>query len=520
MGDGRQAMRGLADRLLRAGQWYGDRIAVLDGDRSLTFRQLDERASRLSNVFDGLSELSSGRVAIMLPNSIEFLEADFAAVKSGRAKVPINTRLTADEREWILLNSRSDILVTDLEGFETVHEMRERLPELREVLVVGGTGSGMRHYEQALSAAAAVPSRRPEDPETPSVILYTSGTTGRPKGAASSFRGRYLTTVSMLTDELDPTPGGAMVHAGSMAHGSGSKSIAFYLRGARNILMRRFDGEAFLDLIRQEHATNSFLVPTMIATIVDAMRASPAPLPSLERISYGGAPISDGLLRDALDTFGGVFVQVYGSCEAPHPITVLTQADHEDLDNARSSSIGREVLSAELRLVDDAGNDVQEGDAGELLVGGDSVMLGYWENPEATDAAFHEGYYRTGDVARRDEEGYYYIVDRKREMIISGGLNVYPAEVERVIATHAGVGEVAVIGVPDARWGEAVMAIIVPSDSSLTSDDVIEYCRKNLAGYKKPQQVEFRDALPRGSTGKILKRELRAPFWEGHARMV
>jgi long-chain acyl-CoA synthetase len=174
----------------------------------------------------------------------------------------------------------------------------------------------------------------------------------------------------------------------------------------------------------------------------------------------------------------------------------------------------------DLRLLDDDGNDAADGKPGELLVGADSVMMGYWQNPEATDSAFLDGYYRTGDVARRDDEGFYYLVDRKREMIISGGLNVYPAEVERVIATHPGVREVAVIGVPDERWGEAVLALIIPHDGNVTEDDVVEHCRQNLAGYKKPQRVEFRQDLAKGSTGKLLKRELRAPYWDGHARAV
>jgi acyl-CoA synthetase (AMP-forming)/AMP-acid ligase II len=258
----------------------------------------------------------------------------------------------------------------------------------------------------------------------------------------------------------------------------------------------------------------------MIASLVEAAGDQPSPAPSMKQVSYGGAPISASLLRRATEVFGSIFVQVYGSCEAPHPLSILTRADHLELTEAKAASIGRETLGIELRIVGPDG-PVPVGEPGELQVRGPSIMIGYWENPAATREALVDGWYRTGDVATRDAGGYYAIVDRQRDMIITGGLNVYPAEVERAISQLEGVNEVAVIGIPDDKWGEAVTAFIAAEpNANLTEELVVDHCRRLLAGYKKPRRVEFRDDLPKGPTGKILKRALRDRFWQGAERMV
>ncbi len=240
-------------------------------------------------------------------------------------------------------------------------------------------------------------------------------------------------------------------------------------------------------------------------------------------ISYGGAPIAPTLLGDALDHFGSVFVQVYGSCEAPHPVMVLRQSAHAvpPGKESRLTSVGREVAMVDIRVVGRDGLDAPTGEQGEMWVRGDNVMQGYWGNEEATAAVLTDGWYHTGDVCVRDDEGFYYIVDRARDMIISGGLNVYPAEVEGALYRHPAVAECAVVGVPDDRWGESVLAFVVlrPGHAA-TEEDIIDVARRHLAGYKKPRAVTFVADLPKGSTGKILKRELRAPFWEGKARHV
>lgn len=507
-------------RMHRAAAWFADRVAASDGDRSLTFAELEERCNRLAHVLLRRGARSGGRVAILLPNSLEWLEADFGVLKAGKAKVPINTRLTPDEREYLLADSRAETVITDADGLASLTTAVSRLPELQAILVVGRHSEAALGYEEELAAAPAEPPNVAPDPGSPSVILYTSGTTGRPKGAVASFESRWLTTCAMLTDELIIEPGDAMIHAASMAHGGGSKSLAFWLRGARNVIMPRFDGPAFLRLANRVQATHTFVVPTMIASLVEAAGDDPSPAPSMKQVSYGGAPISASLLHKATEVFGPVFVQVYGSCEAPHPLSILTRSDHMELTDAKAASIGRETLGIEFRIVGPDG-PVPVGEPGELQVRGPSIMIGYWENPAATREALVDGWYRTGDVAIRDASGYYSIVDRQRDMIITGGLNVYPAEVERAISQLEGVSEVAVIGIPDEKWGEAVTAFIAAEpDAHLTEEIVVDHCRRGLAGYKKPRRVEFREHLPKGPTGKILKRALRDPFWDGAERMV
>lgn len=515
-----EAMIDLAGRVHRAAGWHADRIAAIDGARAATFAEVEERSNRLAQLLIARGGGGPGQVAILLQNSVAWLEADLAVLKAGKAKVPINVRLTVDERAYLLRNSRATTLITDDEGARSLRDAVADLDDLDHVLVVDEPTELGIPLEQELRAASPAPPCLAIDPRSPSVILYTSGTTGRPKGAVATFESRWRTTCAMLADELELRPGDGMIHAGSMAHGSGSKSIAFWLRGARNLMMGKFTGPAFLDLARRHGATHSFLVPAMIATLVDAAKEDPAPAPTLRQISYGGAPISAALLKKAMATFGPIFAQVYGSCEAPHPITVMTRSDHESLTDSRASSIGRETLEVELRLVA-SGEEVVADGPGELQVRGQSIMTGYWDDPVATDAALVDGWYRTGDVAARDAEGFYSIIDRQREMIITGGLNVYPAEVERVISTLHGVREVAVIGIPHEKWGEAVTAVIVAEpEAALTEDAIIDHCRKLLAGYKKPQTVEFREELPKGSTGKILKRAIREPYWQDAERMV
>jgi long-chain acyl-CoA synthetase len=306
-----------------------------------------------------------------------------------------------------------------------------------------------------------------------------------------------------------------------MAHGSGSKVLAYFLRGARNIAVAKWDPEEFLDLVERERATASFLVPTMISMLVEARRSNGADLSSLKTLSYGGAPIAPALLREALATFGDVFVQVYGSCEAPHPVLVMSRGDHRDADDRRLASVGREVTGCRVMVADADGLPLPPGTHGEMWIQGENVMRGYWNNPSASAEVLVDGWYRSGDVATHDGEGFFTIVDRERDMIISGGLNVYPAEIEAALHRHPAVLECAVFGVPDEKWGEAVCAaVVLRAGAAATESDIVEHCRGLLAGYKKPQRVEFHDQLPKGATGKILKRSLRDPHWVGHSRAV
>jgi acyl-CoA synthetase (AMP-forming)/AMP-acid ligase II len=505
----------------RAAATFGDATAVSDGRRTLSFRDVEERSNRLANALLALSAERSGRVAILSPNRLESVEVDFAIAKAGKVRVPVNTRLSTEERVHILNDSGAETLVFDASEAEFVASAREQLP-VREYVALGGAElQGVHAYSELLSQGSVSPAGVQVASDDPSFILYTSGTTGRPKGATATQASRWAATMSMLTDEIDAAPGDAMVHVGSMAHGSGSKVLAYFLRGARNIAVDKWDPERFLDLVERERATASFLVPTMISMLVEARRTNQADLSSLKTLSYGGAPIAPALLREALATFGEVFVQVYGSCEAPHPVLVMSRRDHRDADDRRLASVGREVTGCRVMVAAPDGSPVEAGVHGEMWIQGDNVMRGYWNNPTATSDVLVDGWYRSGDVATHDGEGFFTIVDRERDMIISGGLNVYPAEVEAALHRHPAVLECAVFGVPDDKWGEAVCAAVVLRDGATVSEaEIIEHCRPLLAGYKKPRRVEFHDQLPKGATGKILKRSLRDPHWVGQSRAV
>ncbi|MEZ4333676.1 MAG: AMP-binding protein [Myxococcota bacterium] len=513
----------LARLIGRAAGWYGDRVAVVDGPRSLRFGEVEARSNRLANALIALAPTPGTRVALLMNNRLEFVEADFAIVKSGKVKLPINPRLVDRERAWLLQNSGAEILIAEASFAPFVEAAWPSLPALETVIALDGSIAGGLDYAALLEKGAPDPPGIEPDEEAASFILYTSGTTGRPKGAVSSQRGRRAATLTMLAEEIDAGPGDAMVHVGSVAHGSGSKILAYYLRGARNVMVPKWDPEAFLSLVERERATGSFMVPTMMASLTEAAAGGRFDLRSLKTISYGGAPIAPARLQESMRILGNVFVQVYGSCEAPHPLTILTRDDHlaaKD-DPIRLATIGRLTHQTEIRLVDAEGNPVAQGENGEMQVRGAHVMSGYWDDPEATAAALRDGWYATGDVARMDGEGYLSIVDRSRDMIISGGLNVYPAEVERILHEHPAIAEVAVVGVPDDRWGEAVKAVVVlRAGASASETDLVEHCRARLAGYKKPQSVDFVPELPKGSTGKILKREIRERYWQGVARRV
>ena len=508
----------------RAAAAYGDAQAVDDGRLRLSFRQVGERSSRLANALLALDSEAGGRVAMLMPNRSEWVEIDFAVAKAGLVRVPINPRLADSEREFVLQDSGAGTLIfaPEFEGF--VEAARHGLPELRTLVSLGPkSGIGLPYEELLAKGSPKGPVVENQAGECASYILYTSGTTGKPKGAVNTNAGRIAATLNMLADEIDPVRGDAMLHVGSMAHGSGSKILAYFIRGAKNLPVDKFDPEDFIVRTARDAVTATFLVPTMIMMLLDAADRVGAKFTSLKTITYGGAPIATSRLEAALERVGNVFVQVYGSSEAPHPVTVLTRADHVVSNETRHrlSSIGRAVTAVEVRIVDANGNDAAVGEKGEIWVSGPNVMAGYWRNPVATAEVLKDGWYRTGDLATRDEQGFVYIVDRARDLIITGGLNVYPAEIEVALEGHPAVAEAAAIGIPDELWGESVRAfVVVTPGAAVTEYELIQFCQTRLAGYKRPRSIEFVESLPRGSSGKILKRELRARFWSDRVRQV
>jgi acyl-CoA synthetase (AMP-forming)/AMP-acid ligase II len=497
----------------RAVAAHPGRVAIVDGARTATFADVGTRTIRLANALRGLSAADGGRVAILMRNRLEYVEADLAIARAGKVKVPINPKLSDDERAYVLADSGADILITE----------KSELPRLLDNLAGSGLavisadgGAGALDYEDALAAASAseVPLR--PDPTRLSQLLYTSGTTGRPKGAMLLDECRVCATAMSLVEEFTVTPSDGMIHAGPLSHGSASKLLTFFVRGARNIVLPKFEPELFVRAVRDSGGTSSFVVPTMISMLVDyaATHPSGGDAWGLRNLTYGGASISRPVLAAALETLGPILTQVYGSCEAPHPVLVLRHRDGELGRAEEAVPAGRPAIGVDVRVTDSSGLDAVPGEAGritgELLVKGPNVMSGYWQKPEATAESIVDGWYRTGDIVQVDREGTYTLVDRAKDIVITGGLNVYPAEVERVLRQLPGVAEVSVVGLPDDKWGELVTAVIVRAPAAAIGPGEVEaWCIERLAGYKKPRRVILVDDLPKGSTGKILKREVR-----------
>jgi acyl-CoA synthetase (AMP-forming)/AMP-acid ligase II len=505
---------------------FAPRTAVVDGTRRVTYAALAERSARLAGVFCEAGAGGDRPLVMWLPNGLEFIECDVACTRAGIPRIAVGDRLSADECGFILEQSRSVVLVTTATLLE---QLEGRLAEgVARCIVVGRSGAGAVRpaavgYERALEDARPARAFPLVGPEHPSYILYTSGTTGRPKGAAHSHGSRTAGTVNMLASELRGFDGAPVyLHVAPLSHGSGAKLLPTILAGGCSVTLPRFDPDVVARTILAERVTHTFVVPTILQRMLAAGPKVHAAARDLRQITFGGSPIAPQAFRGAVEAFGAILVQIYGSSEMPHPVTVLRPDDYAGLDERTLTSAGRAAWGVDLKVVDGDGREVPAGEAGELLIAGAQAMTGYWLDDAATrEVTTDDGYYRSGDVAVLDADGLVTLQDRRRDLVISGGMNIYPSEVERVLAEHPQVGQVAVVGAPDAEWGESVVAFVVAyGDGVLTADDLIAWTRPRLASYKKPRRIVFVPALPVSPTGKVLKRDLRAELWKDHERQI
>lgn len=501
------------------------RIAVVDGKRRVTYGDLDSRSARLGNVILAGGASLDRPAAALLANRAEFVEFDVACSRAGVTRIGISERLSGDECRYIIEHSQTAVLMTTPDLLERIDE----LPSTLEMVILLDGSSGRDGHRRVLAYETALANATPRldaalaDADAPNYILYTSGTTGRPKGATHSHASRVASTANMLASELLVADGFVLVHAAPLTHGSGSKVIATLAVGGTNVVLPKFDPELLVRLIQAEGGTHTFLVPTMLQRLLEAGPRVVRAVATLRQISFGGSPISPEFFTRAIEGFGPILTQVYGSCEAPHPVTVLRPSDYlGDYDERLLTSAGHAAVGVDIKVVDDADTERTPGEVGELLVRGYNIMRGYWRDAPATAAVFTgDGWYRTGDLASIDLDGLVTFRDRKRDVIITGGLNVYPSEVERALAEHPGVHEVAVVGYPDDEWGESVLAYVVPEKPwQASADELMEWTRGRLASYKKPRRIEFLDSLPLGSSNKVLKKELREALWQGRDRRV
>jgi acyl-CoA synthetase (AMP-forming)/AMP-acid ligase II len=493
----------LAD-LIRAGARRApERRCLTFGDRTLSFAELDRRSSQVANALRG-SGLSTGdRVAIVARNDPAFYELAFACAKSGTVLVPINWRLSAREIADILEDAQPALIVVGAEFLPLLAAERAE----RSVTIESG-------YIAWRDNAAAEDPSAPGANDSTLALLYTSGTTGRPKGVRISHRNlwysvRMAREVWSFTERSVNLVAMPLFHIGGLGYGMMALS-----QGGHTVVLQHPTPGDILDALVRHRVSHAFFVPTLIQTLLDTPGVAALDLTSLERIVYGASPISGTLLQRAIDVFRCGFSHAYGLTETAGTVTTLRPEEHEAQgpNAGRLRSCGRPVPWVELGLFDPvSGSPVAAGTIGEIWIRSPMTTAGYWNKPAETAALIRpDGWLRTGDAATRDAEGFVYICDRYKDMIISGSENVFPAEVENVLARHPGVVEAAVIGVPHARWGETVKAVVVLKPGAQAgSADIIEFCRASLARYKCPTVVDFVAALPKSASGKVLRRELR-----------
>ncbi|MCK4789712.1 MAG: long-chain-fatty-acid--CoA ligase [Desulfobacteraceae bacterium] len=519
-------MNMLAYMISRASKYYGGETAVVHENRRSTFIDIEARSNKLARAFVRFGIEKGDRVAVYLPNCTEYIETDFALIKSGVVRLPLNVRLTAAELCYIVNDAEANTLVFSDQLIEKIKDIRDQLSTVKNFIVIGDCNSDFAlPYESVFVEQSSDEFSIDVADNDPYQILYTSGTTGKPKGALTSFGNRIAAVSTTLIDEMKIERCDALLTVAPMAHGGGTKIYPHFIKGAKNVLLSKFSVQSFCETVELEKITTTWMVPTMITTILDYPELKNYDLSSLKTVVYAAAPMPMATLKQALKTFGQIFVQVYGLTEVPNPDLLLPKADHildgDEEQLQRLSSAGRGVFGVRVRVVDEKGNDVAPGQVGEIILSGDNVMLGYWKKPDATSEAIKDGWFYTGDMATVDTKGYVYIVDRRKDMIISGGLNVYPREVEDVLCNNPAVSEATVIGVPDEKWGEAVKAIVVLRKRSMaTEEDIILFCKEYLSNYKIPKSVEIVDEIPKNPYGKVLKREIRKKYWKGRDRAI
>jgi long-chain acyl-CoA synthetase len=504
----------LAQLLVRAARVHPDRPAVLLGGRPiLSYRELAERTARLAgHLRNGLGLQAGDRVAIYMTNHVAYLEVLFAAWWAGLAVVPINAKLHPREVEFILGDAGASVLFVSDDLAAELQPLLGSLPALRQVHTPGEPA-----YEAALAAPALSPAHR--EPDDLAWLFYTSGTTGRPKGVMQTHRNLYAMTACYFIDVDEVHADDAIVYAAPMSHGAGLYNFAFVARAARHVVPASggFDPAELVALSRSVGRLCMFAAPTMVKRLVEHIAASGAPADGFKTLVYGGGPMYVEDIQAALATMGPRFVQIYGQGESPMTITALARETLHDRTHPRwaqrIASVGVAQTLVEVRVVGPDGEPLPAGVTGEVVVRGETVMAGYWRNPEATARTLRDGWLWTGDMGALDADGFLTLKDRSKDVIISGGSNIYPREVEEVLLRHPGVREVSVIGQPDPEWGEVVVAFVVGTD--VTAEALDTLCLEHIARFKRPKRYHFVGDLPKNNYGKVLKTALRELLHKG-----
>ena len=515
----------LTQGLRRSIQQTPRAVATVFQGRRRTFAELGDRVARLAGALRELGVQPGDRVGMLALNSDRYLEYYLGTYWAGGAVNPINTRWSAAEIAYSIDDCQTALMLVDDNFIGMVGELRERCPGLRAVVHVGDgpAPAGMLGYEALLAEARPVDDAL-RSGEDLAGVFYTGGTTGSPKGVMLSHRNLFTNSMAIVAEGAIAR-GCVGLHVAPMFRlADGCFMNAMLASGGCHVIVPRFEPIAVMEAIQNEQVDEVLLVPTMIQMLVDHPDIGRFRLGSLRNMLYGASPISERLLDRAMKALPEAgFTQLYGMTELSPMATILTQEMHREAGRklGRHRSGGRAAMGCEVRVVDALGQEVARGEVGEVAVRGPGVMMGYWNKPTETASAVRDGWMFTGDGGRMDADGYVYIVDRIKDMIVTGGENVYSAEVESVVATHPGVAACAVIGVPNDQWGELVHVVVVRKPGAeFDGQALIDHCKALIAGYKCPREVSFVDAMPLSGAGKILKTPLRAPYWAGRERKV
>jgi len=515
-----------ADIIYRNSLLYPYREAYVYGNTRTTFSQYNARVNRLIHALQKTGINRGETIGILSLNCSQFADVNGAAMKGGFIGSPFNTRLTASELEYIINYSETRILFLGPEFVEMINSARSVIPRIEHYILLEGSVPGMFSLEDYLSTGSDIEPDVKVTEDDLMYIIYTSGTTGIPRGALYDQK-RLMDDAITFTRVHELREGDKHLQITPMFHVAGNTWFrTMMLVGLCNVIMKNFNPVETLRLIEKEKITHAMAVPTQFVSIMNVPDFKKYDISSMKEWHYGGSPMPVEVMKRVIAEFGPKITEGYGQSESGPAITHLTKEEcsiegKTEEEQKILLSAGRPHIGVQVRIVDDQDNDLKEGEIGEIIVNSKHTMKEYWKKPEETEKTLANGWLHTGDMGYYDSNGYVYIADRKKDMIISGGENVYPREVEEILYKHPAIAEAAVIGIPDDYWVEKVHAIIVLKEAaSATPEEITVFCRKYIAGYKVPKSFEFVESLPKNASGKILKKELRNKYWKGHSRKI
>ena len=507
---------------------YGRHTAIRYKDTSYTYQQMHQNAYRLANAFLALGHQKGQRVAFLMANCPEYIFTEYALAKIGCVRVPLAVLLNSDDHVYMMNHSEAVTLVYHEKLRERVLAMLPQLETIKNFICVSADPSrvpeGHQHLQTMLASFEPTPSQVQVESNDLCGIYYTGGTTGRPKGVMLSHRA-WVNAVMLEMLELGLERDEVFAYVSPLTHAAGVLLLPVLMRRGTCLIMESFAPLPFLEALQKEKVTACMFVPTMIYLLLDTPEWASYDTSSLRTVLYGAAPIAAERLKQAINRYGPIFSQYYGQTESPMILTALPKEEHVIADPQRErqvfASCGRATMTTQIRLLDEEGRDVPTGQVGEIIARSSFMMDGYFKDPEKTAATIQDGWLHTGDMARQDEEGFLYIVDRAKDMVISGGYNIFPREVEDVLFQHPAVRQASVIGVPDEKWGEAVKAIVVlHAGQQVSEDELIQFVKEHKGSLNAPKSVEFWEAIPLTNLGKLDKKKIREPYWRGRDRQI